>query len=292
MVGKIVRSGAVSLLLLFIVGNIARAQLLDNDTLYIGSVSGSPGDTVVVSVDIVTSELYAGWQIPIVFGYGNSPFIADSIDLEGSIMTDTTFRPGGWDFIAPFLNNNQWDNVQTCGVAGIIWLSPPVQDLLPGFYHVMNLVFFIDDTASAQTIPLDTLGASWYPGGPVNHYLVVVPPGYSRYTHVVQGSIEVVIPAVDDNDEHDIMTANTLTVYPSIVQRGSSVRINYSGTQNLPGHITLCDAAGRKIYDIFSGRSESGKVELDYKINNIPTGVYFIVVDNGAQITGEKLIIR
>lgn len=271
--------------------NSANAQLLDNDTLYIGSAVGSPGDTVYVPVDIATSEPYSGWQVPIVFGYGDSPLIADSIDLDGSIMTDTTFRPGGWDFIAPFLNNNAWDNVQTCGIAGIVWISPPVQDLPAGHYHVMDLVFYIDDSASAQTIPLDTLGSSWYAGGPVNHYIVVVPPGYSRYTHVVQGEVEIVIPGVAEN-EKQVGEIENFTVYPSVVTRGSVVHIDYMNSKDELCRIGLFDATGRKISDIAEMSSGYDLVELDFSTGNIPAGIYFIIADTGYRISGKKLIIK
>jgi 3D (Asp-Asp-Asp) domain-containing protein len=291
MTGKIVRCTVILAVFILVVVNSATAQLLDNDTLYIGNAIGSPGDTVVVSIDIVTSEPYAGWQVPINFGDGDTPLFADSMDFEGSIMTDTTFRPGGWDFIAPFVNNNEWDNVQTCGVAGIVWISPPTQDLPAGSYHIMNLIFFIDDTASAQTILLDTLGSAWYAGGPVNHYIVVIPPGHSRYTHVVRGSVEIVATGVDENQEQGISNA-VFTVYPSVVARGSRVCIDYMDSESKYCQIALFNAAGRKISNIYSGNPEIVKIELDHKIKSIPSGIYFIVADTGDKISGRKLIIR
>ena len=291
MAGKAVRYTCLFAALIVFAGNSTTAQLLDNDTLYIGNAIGSPGDTVAVSIDIVTSVPYAGWQVPIVFGYGNTPLFADSMDFEGSIMTDTTFRPGGWDFIAPFVNNNGWDNVQTCGVAGIVWISPPTQELLPGFYHIMDLIFYIDDTASAQIISLDTLGATWYSGGPVNHYLIVIPPGYSRYTHVIQGSVEINVPAIEENHEHDI-TDTKFAIRPSIAGHGSMVHIDYTDSHGKPCQIALFDAAGRKISDLFNSFSETGKISFDYKIGSIPPGVYFIIADTGDKILGRKLVIR
>jgi hypothetical protein len=260
----------------------AYGQLLDNDTLYISEVSGEPGEQVIISVDIKTSEEYAGWQVPIIFGTGTSPVVCDSVNFDGSIMTDTTFRPEGWDFIAPFVNNNEWGNVQTCGVAGVIWLSPPTQNLPAGTYHIMDLYFTIDDTASVQTIVLDTMGAAWYPGGPVNHYIVVVPPGYSRTTHVEQGAIHITGYGVDEEISKDV---RAFTLSPSVVRAGEMITIRSTHDESLP--LLVVDATGRVVDRI----KVAPRSFVSYKTGALESGVFFITNEQDRIQSAEKVVI-
>lgn len=280
-----------SLILSAVLCHFAGAQLLDDDTLFIGDVSGQPGEQIFLDVTIKNSVDYAGWQIPIRFGNGNAPVVCDSVSLIGSIMTDTTFRPGGWDFIAPHVNNNEWNGVQTCGVAGIVWMTPPAQDLPPGDYEVMRLFFTISDTASTQTIPLDTVTTPWYDGGPPISYLVVVPPGYSRITHVAQGAIHIESGCAEDYKQK--VKQSLLRVAPSIVRTGARILIAFTGAAaGGSTSISLYDASGRCVDRVYRGVLQDSEVLFQYVCPPVARGVYFIVAQEGGASYSRKIVVE
>lgn len=267
------------------------AQLLENDTLYIGDVIGHPGEQVFLDVTIKSSVDYAGWQIPIVFGHGDSPVFCDSVSLVGSIMADTIFRPGGWDFVAPHVNNNEWNNIQTCGVAGIVWMTPPTQDLPPGDYQIMRLFFTISDTASTQTIVLDTVTAAWYDGGPPISYLIVVPPGYSRITHVVKGAIHIVSGCTEEKTQ--CRGSIKFEVQPTIIQPGAQVTISHTGAVSGKGStFILYDASGRHVAMLYQGSHRERETTFNYVFPSIARGVYFIVVQEGSSCLSRKVVVQ
>lgn len=186
------------------------AQVLTNDTLIIGSVNTYPGQSIVVPVYISTSLDYQGWQIPIEFyGADTSWFIIDSVSLEQPDSSCMVFIPDAWDFIVPFKNNDEWSNMISCGVAGVVSISPPMLTLRPGYYIVMNLHISIDSDAPFNTtIPVDTTTSPWSGGGPANSYAVTV--GGSSYQTIVRaGSI-----TISNTFDEDTLIIGNVEAYP------------------------------------------------------------------------------
>lgn len=277
---KRVLKSIIALAVFILSGNGLMAQgFLDNDTLYIGEATGYPGQEIMIRVDIHSTENYQGWQIPLKFGNGSSPVYCDSVSFVGTIMED-------WWFTAPLVNNNQWDGVQTCGAAGVV--SMYAGSIPPGDYLAMKIFFTISDTANPQTITIDTTTASWYAGGPLLDYIVVV-GAQSYQTHVVQGS--VIIPAGVKEDEIETIEPS-LDIYPTIIQSGSAIKITYASSEKSSTRITLFDAAGRRIHTIYHGVPEQRNIDMSYTTRDIPGGIYFVVIEEEGRAVGKKIIIQ
>lgn len=268
----------IAVAMLMLVANVLNAQLLDNDTLYIGSASGLGGEQVQIDCYIRTTQNYQGWQMPFRFGNGSSPVWCDSVSMMGTIMEN-------WWFTAPFVNNNEWGGMQSCGVAGIVSMSGG--SIPPGYYLALKLFFTIDSGASAGSISIDTTKSSWTPGGPSLGYVVVV-GGNSYITHVVQGSITVIAPNVDEEISNRITT--TFDVYPTIARAGDDIVINYAGSVNSSCRISIFDAAGRKVENI-KGIYYQGEIRAEFNTSSLRRGVYFAVIDGEDDANAKKIII-
>lgn len=250
-------------------------SLLENDTLYIGNVTGSAGQQVMVPVYIKTTASYQGWQIPINFGFGQSPVYCDSVSTSGTVMET-------WAFQAPFTNNNEWDNVQTCGIAGLVNFMGG--SIPAGYYQVMKMFFTIDGGASAQTIPLDTTTSRWYDGGPPNSYIVTV-GGVSYITHVVQGYIEIEAQGLEENR---LVKSNVdFTVYPTIARQGDNMIFSCAAHGYQHGSYRVYDVAGRSIACI-----PLSKNRVCYSTKDLTPGVYYVTLDIDEQRVTEKIIIE
>ena len=252
---------------------------LTSDTLFFPDVGGSPGQQVVLPIYIKNTVAYQGWQIPIRFGDGTSPVFCDSISELGSCMEN-------WVWTAYFINNNEWDNVQTCGAAGVVDWTGGTLD--PGYWLVTTLYITIDPSAPLQTITVDTTTASWYSGGPQNEYVVTV-GGQSRKTSVKSGSITVMPVGVVEEDPDLIPT---LQVYPSIIRPGQKVTIEYLGRSDRPVKISLIDASGRMINRIFEGRLGDQTLTIQYELDSHAQGIYFVVLETRDMVSTRKILIQ
>lgn len=274
---KEILKGTVAALFFILVSGALNAQgLLDNDTLYIGSVSGGPGEQVVVPLYISTSLDYQGWQIPVKFGDGNSPIYCDSVSVAGTFMEN-------WWFLSPFVNNAEWDNVQTCGIAGVYQMTGG--SFPAGYYLVMNLFFTIDSNAPAQTVVLDTTSASWYAGGPMNSYMVTV-GGSSYITHVVQGSVNIMPVGVKENTGN--IKVGRFNVYPTVVARGSDILMTLEGQTFGTAVLSIFDVSGREVAHINGPHSN----RLSYNTGELQRGVYYFVLETAGRIQSRKIVVQ
>jgi len=255
------------------IGSLLHAQaLLDDDTLFIGSATGLATEQVVIPVYLKTTHYVQGWQVPLLFGQGNTPVQCDSVSTVGTVMED-------WAFKAPFKNNYEWDNVQTCGIAGLKdWMAGSID---PGTHLVMNLYFTIDDSPVLGTYSLDTTRASWSAGGPMNPYIITVAAS-SYITHVVQGSIT--ITGVGINEDNNDMTASTLQVYPTIARIGDNISIQRDVAQPIGIHIY--DATGRIVT-----RFTDNKTTWSYSTHGLQAGVYFVTTEQAGINGAQKIVL-
>jgi len=255
------------------IGNTLNAQaLLDDDTLFIGSATALATEQVVIPVYLKTTHYVQGWQMPILFGTGETPAFCDSVSTVGTAMQD-------WVFQAPFKNNYTWDNVQTCGIAGLKdWMGGSID---PGYHLVMNLYFTIDDSPVLGTYVLDTTRASWTQGGPLNAFIITV-SGTSYITHVVPG--ELTITSVGINEEISEQSC-VLQVYPTIARVGEQIMVQHDA--GAPIQIHLYDGAGR-IVDQISSRENTC---FSYNTRGLNAGVYFIATEQAGIQAARKVVL-
>jgi hypothetical protein len=267
---------------LTVMGNVpAFCQvILPNDTLYIGNASGTPGQHIMVPVYIRTTEYYQGWTLPFKFGNGTSPLVCDSVSFSGTIMEN-------WAWKSKFVNNNQWDGVQTCGATGIyVWAG---DSLLPGYYLALKLFFGIAGGAPQQTIPIDTTTCSFASGGQQNNFIVVVHTQSWR-TIVVPGSVTIGIVGNEEADKNPIGARGRIC--PNIVARGSAVMINTDGIGTAQCAIRIFDAGGRMVDEIHCGAQSWNEHKILYSTGKLASGVHFLVIADEGQISKEKFIIE
>jgi len=272
--------------LFFAIVTLSSGQsLLGDDTLFIGEAVGSRGEQVVVPVHIKTSVNYQGWQIPVIFGSGTEPVRCDSLSLQNSCMNH---YPHEWDFKAAFKNNNQWSGVQTCGVAGVADLYPPYQPLPPGYWLVMDLFFTIDSSAVDQVIGLDTTTCSWYPGGPLNAYVVSV-NAESYVTVVVPGKITVMNTSVKENATMGV--ARDLAIYPTVISPGVEITAHIANPGTKKIMFKIADIAGRVVARYLcqlTGSTSCCKI----KSTGMDRGIYMVIAEGGSgAIMGQQKII-
>jgi len=258
-------------------------SVLTGDTLSIGSVSGLPGAQVVVPVHIKTSGVYQGWQIPFRFGDGAAPLHCDSVSIARSCMSNV---PHAWDFVAPFANNNEWENAQRCGIAGVVDMAPPYEWLPPGNYLVMELFLTIGAGAQPQVIALDTATSAWYSGGPQNAY--VISQDYQSWlTVVIPGSVEILAMGVaDDESKND---ARELTLFPSLVNRGRDLTLAFAGGFHDAASISVVDAGGRVCQMLARDGREGAALKIS--TSGLSSGAYFVVVSTGRGREALKFVV-
>lgn len=126
------------------------------------------------------------------------------------------------------------------------------------------------------------MGAAWYAGGPVNHYLVAVPPGYSRITHVEQGAIHITGYGVEEEISRD---THTFTVSPSVIRAGEVLTIRSDENASIP--LLVIDATGRVADRILV--SPNGVVS--YETRSLGSGVFFITREQGGIQMAEKVVV-
>lgn len=265
-----------------ICGNMLLGQgILENDTLYIGNVSTVAGQQVEVPVHMKTTMYYQGWTFPMIFGDGTSPVTCDSVSLVGTTMES-------WAWTSVFVNNNQWNNVQTCGGTGIYaWFG---DSLAPGYYLAMRLFFTVDANVNPPlTITIDTTTCSFASGGQQNGFLVVVNT-QSWLTIVVPGSIEIELPGISENDKTAVQSQ--FSVFPSIARHGSTVRIYCVNARRSLSKISLYDITGSKVDELYNGMPEHGVLDLGYEIDNLAKGVYMVAFENDTGVRSKKIIIQ
>lgn len=250
-------------------GSMLNAQaLLDDDTLFIGSATALAAEQVVIPVYLKTTHHVQGWQVPILFGSGETPAVCDSVSTVGTVMEN-------WVFKAPFTNNYEWDNVQTCGIAGLKdWMAGSID---PGYHLVMNLYFTIDDSPTLGTYALDTTRASWSQGGPLNAYIITV-SSTSYITNVVPGELTITSVGIDE-DVSD--RAYSIQVYPTVARVGEQITVQHAA--NEPVRIVMYDGTGRMVRQFMS--SEKCKTQ------GLQAGVYFLASVQSGSHTAQKIVL-
>jgi hypothetical protein len=269
------------LILLAIWAAIAFGQgVLTNDTLYIGNVTGVAGQHVMVPLYIRTHDYYQGWTLPLKFGNGISPLVCDSVSFSGTTMEN-------WAWKSKFVNNRQWDNVQTCGATGVyVWAG---DSMLPGYYLALKLYFGIAGSATPQTIPIDTTTCSFAQGGQQNNFIVVVHTQSWR-TIVVPGSVTIGIIGAEEANNNTV--SNGIEIMPSVVKRGTTVQIKAAGKNVRSSMIRIYDAGGRMVDCVRCGGLPWSGDELYYSTDRLSSGVHFMIYDDGAQTIQAKLIVE
>ena len=209
-----------------------------------------------------------------------SALVCDSVSFSGTTMEN-------WAWKSKFVNNRQWDNVQTCGATGVyVWAG---DSMLPGYYLALKLHFTIAGSATPQTIPIDTTTCSFAQGGQQNNFIVVVHTQSWR-TIVVPGSVTVGIIGTEEVRNNTVHT--DIEILPSIVKCGNTVRIRSGGTDMRSSSIRIYDADGRMVNHVRCGELRQSGDDLYYPTDRLSSGVHFIEITDGAQTIRAKLIIE
>ncbi|MBN2621189.1 T9SS type A sorting domain-containing protein [candidate division WOR-3 bacterium] len=253
--------------------NVLNAQaVLDDDTLFIGSATGTANEQVIIPVFLSTTHNIQGWQIPIRFGGGTTPAYCDSVSTVGTVMEN-------WVFQAPLTNNNEWNNIQACGIAGLKdWTGGAID---PGYHHVMDLYFTINANPQAGTYVLDTTRTSWYQGGPIIAYMITV-GNVSYITHVVSGELTITPFGIREGSDDQ---ACGLQVYPTVARVGEQIKVRYSATKPLA--MCVYDATGR----IVARFTADPGAYTAFKTNGLCSGVYFVTTDEIGLRSATKIIL-
>jgi hypothetical protein len=273
--------GFILALALTLTGAVFGQGILTNDTFFVGTVNSVPGGRVMVPVYVRTAEYYQGWTIPFKFGIGTSPITCDSVSYAGTIMEN-------WAWKSKFVNNNQWDNVQTCGATGLyVWAG---DSMLPGYYLALKLYFTVAGTAVPQTIVIDTTTCSFAAGGQQNNFMVIVHTQSWR-TRVVPGAIIIGAIGIDERDARG--HGPELRIYPTVVERGGYVAVKTGGTGSIRRGVEIYDINGRLV-DGYAWTTAGGAENIAlYSTRKLTRGIYFMVAQNGDLMTAKaKLIVK
>jgi hypothetical protein len=81
-------------------------------------------------------------------------------------------------------------------------------------------------------------------------------------------------------------------IYPN--PAGSSCNFTFTASENYPASAGIYDLSGRRVKKLFDQTFRSGTFTIQADVSELPTGLYFLVYDNGQQKKPEvqKLSIR
>ncbi len=83
----------------------------------------------------------------------------------------------------------------------------------------------------------------------------------------------------------------TLKITPSIVESGSATA-EFSASNTQPIALTILSVEGRTMYREDIQTMRSGRLMIPIATHNLPTGMYFVVIDQAGKRYGAKMIIR
>lgn len=91
-------------------------------------------------------------------------------------------------------------------------------------------------------------------------------------------------------DEKKLQGSFMFNVSPNPAK--NNVTLHYTLPKGGPVSIQLFDVTGREIRTLFSGLQNKGKQVLDYQINDLRSGIYFITLDTDGSKAVKKMVVR
>jgi hypothetical protein len=145
-----------------------------------------------------------------------------------------------------------------------------------------------------------------------DEYIEIVQPSSDEYVHIWEssGTGEMTWPVLQHDNQHTgyypgigpgifedktrTFALSALTVFPNPVSR--NITIKYNLMQNCTVDISLYDLLGNKIATLLNKTQNKGFNEFSWTINHefsrdIPSGVYFLVIDTGFSAQSRSITI-
>ena len=265
----------LSVILLFL--PVRGQEFSEIDTMSIGSYVGLPGDTLILSVDLVNTFYVAGFELRI--SYDTSAFEPLAVELAERAFG---FEQFGSNFTEP-------------GTIGFFALSMHPRDnaFPPGNGAIANIMITIKETA--------------LPGGYDFEFI-------SRDNHSYNNSLSdtnsvLIIPVLEDG----IADVNSPTGISDLV----STPLKFDLGQNYPnpfnmttvisfyleqsGHVDLeiYDIVGRKVATVYSGLAKAGESNISWDGNmsadgELASGVFFYKLKTtwGESVTKRMTLLK
>ncbi|SHJ63719.1 T9SS type A sorting domain-containing protein, partial [Aquimarina spongiae] len=108
------------------------------------------------------------------------------------------------------------------------------------------------------------------------------------------GNLDVTISSLSKQNNtiiDDTFLTNTVVVYPNPTN-GKQLMLTYDSDYTSKATISLFDLAGKLIHQKSnqSGKEPERNIDISDMVHEIPTGTYFLKVNNGAQISTTRII--
>jgi enterochelin esterase-like enzyme len=104
---------------------------------------------------------------------------------------------------------------------------------------------------------------------------------------------------IDNFFAHDLATTGIkrekfqeVSIYPNPVTNNNSINISFENKAASIVDIELVDVSGKKISDLYSQYTNSGMNEVTLQLPQLNSGIYFVKINNGKNISFEKVIIK
>jgi hypothetical protein len=247
----------------------------DEDTVWVGTDSGMPGEAVVVEVNFKNVENLSGITLPIRFdGLAKvvNGLTCDSVNFFGTRV----------DYIASKVVSI--DNVNQTVLVGIIVVQEAM--IAPGTGPLAYLHFHIDPAAVPGIVPLDTISFTL----PDNELMFADENGDPVYPKFVAGSVEILqppIPCLNIDPEAFEFTAteggaNPADQYLEITNCGE-VSIDWTATVHIGPWLSVLPTSG----------TDDGTVALMVNVGSLVEGDYYdSITVSGTGVADQHVFVH
>jgi hypothetical protein len=127
-------------------------------------------------------------------------------------------------------------------------------------------------------------------GETVTHRLTVLDDGYlyaATDRGLYRSDVAVILSANDEPRFSD--GSMSIFVYPNPVQTTASIRIHVPEAG--PTNVSVYDVLARLRASVFEGYADAGVRDIQWSVDGLPAGVYFLVVTAGGRSVNHRLVI-
>jgi hypothetical protein len=249
-----------------------------DDTLSIPSGTGDPGDTILVSVDLVNTFMVGGFAVRISYdSMAFEPIAVDTTERSASFeLHGTDFQvPGIIRYFATSMHPLQ--NAIPPGSGPVAMMTIAIKNTAAdGFY---DLAFTDEDQNSYDNQLSDSLGLT-----------LIIPI-------LVGGRIVVGNPTGSDDDrpipEYLALSQN----YPNPFNQQTRISFNLANSNEVG--LEIFDILGRRVTTVFAGLAAEGKTVVGWDGrsacgDDMPSGVYYyrLRTANGESIAKKMTLLK